>query len=182
MKYFTIIPIAIYLIWVYIKYGKQLSISDSVYKLIKKNKKYIWIFIGMFLATVMPMVFIYIYNLPGGITASGIVLFLAGTAILFVPAAAKFRLSNKVNTWHVTGALLGYVLGYVFGIIRFGWASFYLIVPSLILIMFCHLYFDKKKKKYDWMFRNKELSSSFIDERVYWDEVIGLIVIYLFTW
>jgi len=180
LKYFTILPITAYLIYIVIKYGIQKSISESAYELPEGRKL---IFFIALVSTSMLMITGYVIEQPE-IKADSIVLFFAGLGICYTASAYNFKENKIVETWHMAGAYGGYILGYVFIVIVFGLNSVFFIIPSLILIWIVNR-IEYKRQKYDIFYvketnryyRAKTTQNNF----VWWAEIIGLITIYLAT-
>jgi hypothetical protein len=179
IKYISILPITLYIIYIVIKYGVQKSISDSVYRLVKK---YRWIFTVALVLTSLLMAGTYIYN-QEEIKLDSILLLLAALGICYTASAPLFKKSTIINTWHVSGAISGYVLGYAFIVSVYKWDSLWFILPSLVTIGLLKYYFSNKRKltevyyKYEGAITNMPVKDHF----VWWAEIIGLITIYLAT-
>lgn len=183
IKYISILPITIYLIYlIYIvaKYGIQISISESAYRL-KKNKK--WIFFLVLVSTALLMIIGYVIEQPE-INTPSIILFFAGLGICYTASAYNFKKSSIVNTWHLTGAIGGYILGYVFIIVCHGWDSLFFIIPSLIIIGITKIIEDSSVRIYQaYIDEDINLDKGKYESKfTWWAEIIGLITIYLAIW
>jgi len=89
-----------YVGYIWIKYGVQKSISDSFYRL-PKRKQFLFI------------LFCWGFSFPAMILGDCVLMFLAGTFICFVGAAAAFK-GDKMTKWvHMTGAYGGVLLSQI---------------------------------------------------------------------
>jgi hypothetical protein len=89
-----------YVSFIWIKYGVQKSISDSYYRLPEKQK---------YLFTL----FCWGFSIPAIILGNCFLMFLAGTGICFVGAAAAFK-GNEMEHWvHMAGAYTGVLLSQI---------------------------------------------------------------------
>lgn len=156
MKYLTILPILLYIIGIWHKFGVQKSISESYYRLSWSCKP---LFFFALLGTAFFISFTNAINNPS--IFQNVILFLAAAGIGYTGAAAAFKDDKITQTVHYAGAMVGYFLGYAFIIIKLGFDSFYVVMPSAI-IGFIIVKLDKRT----WL---------------WWLEVVGLVAIYLGT-
>lgn len=170
IKFISILPIAIYLLFIYYKYGIQKSISESYYRLTNKQKP---LFYLALVAT--SVLFIIGYAIENNNPLQVTLLFLAGSAICFTGAAAEFKGTKLTEIVHTVGASTGYVLGYIFLIAVHGFNSVWFIVPSLISIYMLKKYIKHKR----YLHESNDYTSYYENTFVWWAEIIGLITIYL---
>lgn len=89
-----------YVSYIWIKYGVTKSISDSFYYL-PANRQYLFI------------LFCWLFSVPAIILGDSLIMFLAGSGIAFVGAAAAFK-QNKMQHWvHMVGAYSGVTLSQI---------------------------------------------------------------------
>ena len=170
MKYISILPIIIYVVFVWHKFGIQKSISESYYRLTFKQKP---LFFFALLSTAILMIFSVINSHPGNLLAN-IVIFFAGAGIGYTSAAAAFKDSKIQGTIHVYGALAGYILGYVHILITWGFDSVYFIVPS-VFVMFGAYKINEYKISNGGNLKYRNPNNNYI----WWFEIIGLVTIWI---
>ena len=176
MIYLSILPIVIYLIFVYVKYGLQKSISESYYKLTRKEKPL------FFFALVLTSMFMIVsYGIENAGTINALVLFFAGSGICYTAAASQFKSGNITESVHVVGAVGGYVLGYIFIGIEHKFESLFFIIPSLLLIVIIHLIEKSKEDRQHLYNLSAELTDIkvYVNKSIWWAEIIGFLTIYL---
>ncbi len=178
IKYISIVPVLLYILFVASKYGVQKSISESYYKITKSEKP-----LFFFALVITSMTFIVGYGVENQNTLNTLILFFAGAGICYSAAAARFRDGSITGTVHVFGAFGGYILGYLFIILEYKLNSLYFILPSLLIMGIVHLNEKKKEDKQHLANLSAELTDikKYIKKNVWWDEVIGLFTIYLAT-
>lgn len=184
IKYISILPITLYLIYIVKKYGVQKSISDSYYRL-SKGEKYLFFF--ALVGTSLSFILGWIIKHPTG-KLSNILIFLAGSFICFVGAASEFKGRKLTETVHYIGATGGYILGYAFIVSVYKWDSLWFIIPSLLLIGLAkHHYSRVDNAEYHTTFTYNYVSneSRMIHKPknafIWWAEIIGFVTIYLAT-
>jgi hypothetical protein len=168
IKYITILPITIYLIWIVSTIGIQKSISETYYQI--KYKILFWLSLN-----ITALLFLVSYGLENPNNPKQWFLLVSVIGIGYTTAAARFK-DEIVDTYHYIGAMGAYVSGYAFIVALHGWDSLFYIVPSLLLMAIIHLRENKKEKLYQ---SNKEVYTPYINKSVWWDEIIGLLTIYL---
>lgn len=179
IKYISILPIAIYLFFIWYRFGVQKSISESYYILQKRLPKYRWTFIAALVATSLLMILGYAIEQPE-IKADTIILFFAGLGICYTASAAEFKKDKITETWHRYGAVGGYILGYAFIIALFGIDSIWFIAISLSLFIMEWLD-NESKKNFDLLRESLSIKKRYTNTTIWWAEVIGLLTIYLAT-
>jgi hypothetical protein len=117
-----------YVSWIWTKYGVLPSISDSYYHLPKKLQPLFTLFCWGF-------------SLPAIILGSSGLMFLAGSGIAFVGAAAAFKEKMTMEV-HVIGAMTGVIAGQLAIWLQYGlWPlniAFLTIAVPLFLTRFIH--------------------------------------------
>jgi len=156
MKYITILPIVIYLILFWHKYGIKKSISATYKSLNDKQRPILW---AALMLTCLFIVSFYVIS-HDNLWANIFIAF-AGIGIAYSTTAQRFDASVIEGKFHSYGAILGYIFGYLFLLAAFNFDSVYFIVPSLLLMW---IVAKKDKNNYIW-----------------WFEIIGMITIYLGT-
>lgn len=96
-----------YVSYIWIKYGIQVSISESYYVL-KENDDKSWLFIA----------FCWLFAFPAMILGSSYLMTLAGAGIVFVGAAAAMH-TFPTRTVHLVGAIGGMILAGIAMIIQY---------------------------------------------------------------
>ena len=86
-----------YVLFIWIKYGIQKSISESYYML---PQRWNWLFVA----------FTWLFAFPAMYLGNSLLMLFAGGGIVFVGAAAAMHL-QPTRTWHLTGAIGGMILG-----------------------------------------------------------------------
>lgn len=173
IKYTTILPITIYLIYIVVKYGVQKSISISWYKLPKKRK---WMFLVALIGTSLLMVSTYIYS-QDSIKLDSLLLFFAGLGICYTASAAAFKKDKVTETWHMAGAYGGFAFGYAFIVARLGGDSLMFIYLSMFLFVIS--YFVEREKR--TIHETSNYTYRYNHKLIWWAEIIGLLTIYLAT-
>lgn len=116
-----------YVLFIWIKYGAQKSISESYYVL---PKKWNWLFIA----------FCWLFAFPVMIIGSSYWMLAAGAGIIFVGAAAAMH-TFPTRTIHLTGAIGGIIASQLAIIFQYGMWEISMI--SLVLAGLLSLIFKK---------------------------------------
>ena len=173
MQYISILPIMLYVVFIWHKFGIQKSISESYYRLTFKQKP---LFFFALLSTAILMIFSAINLHPDNLLAN-IVIFLAGAGIGYTAAAIAFKDSKIQGTIHVYGALAGYILGYIHILITCGFDSVYFVVPSGLVMFTAYKLGENKVRKLEngWFLHYRNPNNNYI----WWFEIIGLVTIWI---
>lgn len=174
IKYISILPITIYLFYIWYNYGIQKSISESYYKLTKKEKP--WFFISL-VSTSLLLIGIFAHDNLEEHPLQVIFLFFACLGIGYTSAAARFKQDKLTNTWHMSGAIGGFILGYAFIVIRHGWDSLWFIIPSVLLV---YMIYDVEEKL-RFIHESDCYTSAYKYSLIWWAEIIGTLAIYAAT-
>ena len=180
IKYISILPIVLYCIYIWQKYGIQKSISESYYRLTNKEKPLFYLALVL---TSFNFIIGWVYENPSELI-SNILIFLAGSFICFVGAASEFKGSKLTEIVHYVGATGGYILGYAFIVSVYKEESLFFIIPSLILIWGIKNFYEKNKKVVKTFFVGDKLINSekgIENHFIWWAEIIGFLTIYLAT-
>ena len=94
-----------YVTFIWSKYGVLKSISESYYKLPKKQN---WLFVA----------FTWLFAFPAMILGNSYLMLFAGGGIVFVGAAAAMH-TFPTRAWHLSAAIGGMILGCIAMIVQF---------------------------------------------------------------
>jgi len=122
-----------YVLFIWIKYGVQESISDSYYRL---PNNYNFIF----------TLFCWGFAIPAILAGNTLLMFLAGSGIAFVGAAARFK-EIMTKQVHMIGAFCGVIFSQlsIFFDFKMWYINVVFIVGALIIILL-----KKQIKNYTW--------------------------------
>ena len=116
-----------YVLFIWIKYGVQKSISESYYVL---PKKWNWLFVA----------FCWLFAFPAMILGDSYWMLFAGGGIVFVGAAAAMH-TLPTRTVHLIGAIGGMILGCLAMIFQY---HMWYVVPAIAVLMLIAALLDKK--------------------------------------
>ena len=116
-----------YVTFIWSKYGIQISISESYYKLSEKQN---WLFVA----------FTWLFAFPAMILGDSTLMLLAGGGIVFVGAAAAMH-TFPTRAVHMTGAIGGMILGSIAMVTQF---HMWYLVPAILVSMLIAYFLDKK--------------------------------------
>ena len=116
-----------YVIYIWIKYGVQKSISESYYCLPKKKN---WLFVA----------FTWLFAFPAMILGNSYWMLFAGGGIVFVGAAAAMH-TFPTRAVHLTAAISGMILGCLAMIFQF---HMWYLVPAIVGAIGIAALVDKK--------------------------------------
>jgi hypothetical protein len=180
IKYISILPITLYLIWIVSTIGIQKSISQTYYEI----KQKIWFWLSLNLTA---WLFLIGYEIENYYDSKIWFLIVSVIGIGYTTAAARFK-DDIVGTYHYIGALGAYISGYAFIVALHGWGSLWFIVPSLLLIGLAKYYYNKVDYTaynftftYNYVSGEGKMTHKPKNTFVWWAEIIGLITIYLAT-
>ena len=129
----SVISTLLYIGWIYIKFGEQPSISDTVR--LYKFKMLFWLFI-------------LIMGLPISILGGNLLMFLAFCLIMLVPTAWEFW-KPRYEKIHVIGAVGGIGLMLVSLVVNFN--AWYIVLSYMLIIMLINFKIIKLKNPTWWM-------------------------------
>ncbi len=182
IKYISMLPITAYLIFIivnfYKKKGIPKSISESYYWLSKEQKP---LFVLALVLTSLTLLLGYVLENEDN-NLQIVILFFACLGISYTAAAARFKKDNITKTWHMCGAIGGYILGFIFIIGKYGFDSFWFVMPSAVLLGIIAWVENNKKGKIIHTTFPSEFSSTnykYESKLIWWAEIIGLLTIYL---
>jgi len=128
IMFFVMVSVFIsYVLFIWIKYGVQKSISESYYVLPKKQN---FLFV----------LFCWLFAFPAMILGNSLLMLFAGGGIVFVGAAAAMH-NMPTRAWHLTAAIGGMVLACLAMI--FQYHMWYMVAGIAALIPIAYL-LDKK--------------------------------------
>ena len=122
ISFITMVSVFVsYIGFIILKYGVQSSVSESYYRLPRKHQ---------FLFTL----FCWGFAIPAMIGGDSALMFLAGSGIAFVGAAAAFK--EKMDNWvHMTGAYFGIAMSQLSIYFDFGLLYVNIISVSLAILI-----------------------------------------------
>jgi hypothetical protein len=118
-----VVSFVLYVGFIWIKYGIQKSISDSYYRLPEDDKSLFTLFCWWF-------------AVPAIILGDNLLMFLAGSGIVFVGAAAAFK-QNEMQHWvHLVGAYSAILLSQIAIWVKYDllYVNIIFVVSSVILL------------------------------------------------
>lgn len=150
----TLVVFHLYLAFIYLKYGRIFSISDSYYAL-DKNINFLFTLYTWSYALPMAIISLDLNDSP--------LLFFAGAAICFVGVASNYKSDLMTKNMHMNCAAIGVILGLLSIIIefKFWWLALIAIVLAGGITLFG---------------KNKKL---FTTTYIYWAEMIIIESIFL---
>lgn len=150
----TLVVFHLYLAFIYLKYGRVFSISDSYYAL-DKNVNFLFTLYTWSYALPMAIISLDLNDSP--------LMFFAGAAICFVGVASNYKGNLMTKNMHYRCAAIGVILGLLSIIIefKFWWLALIAIVLACGITL---------------LGRNKKL---FTNSYIYWAELIIVETIFL---
>lgn len=150
----TLVVFHLYLLFIYLKYGRIFSISDSYYAL-DKNINFLFTLYTWSYALPMAIISLELNDSP--------LLFFAGAAICFVGVASNYKSDLMTKNTHMNCAAIGVILGLLSIIIefKFWWLALIAVALSGGVVL---------------LGKNKKL---FTNTYIYWAEIIIIEAIFL---
>ena len=135
-----------YVAFIWIRYGVQKSISDSFYRLIEDPK--MPNALGQSLFTLFCWGFAFPAIIIGVDLTDNVLMFLAGSGICFVGAAAAFKGDKMTHNVHMIGAYSGVVFSQL--AIAFLFKMYYVNIAFILIAVLAQVFRKKLNNNHVW--------------------------------